>query len=209
MTLPGGQLRLKHFCVYLLAGALAAPAQQRTSPVNQLVDVKETLKISVTEGEGAKNSVRSRTGTAPVVVVTDETDKPVSGAEVVFQLPMVGPSGVFNGWLKTQTVRTDEQGRAAATGYAPNAETGRFNIKVTATSGAQKGSAVIAQSNIEGSTTSGSQSRTPWKLIGIIGGAALVGGIIAATTGGDNGAVAVNPTAVTVTPGTITVAPPR
>jgi hypothetical protein len=207
MILPGGKLRLKYLCVYVLVGSLALPAQQPA--VNQLVDVKETLKITVAEGEGAKNNVRSRSGTAPAVIVTDETDKPVAGAEVVFQLPMVGPSGVFNGWLKTQTVRTDEKGHAAATGYAPNSETGRFNIKVTATSGTQKGSAVIAQSNVEGGTTSASRSKTPWKLIGVIGGAGLLAGVLAAATGGDNGAVAANPVPITIAPGAVTVAPPR
>ncbi|MGB9604559.1 MAG: hypothetical protein ACPL88_01615, partial [Bryobacteraceae bacterium] len=102
------------------------------------------LKVVVIEGEGAVNNIRTRSAVAPVVEVRDENDKPVVGAEVVFQLPPAGPGGVFHGWMRTQTVRTNEQGRAAASGYTPNDQPGRFNIKVTATLGNKTGSAVIA-----------------------------------------------------------------
>ncbi|MEZ5404093.1 MAG: hypothetical protein R2729_30720 [Bryobacteraceae bacterium] len=194
----------------LLAGAIVAPAQQAAG--NQLVDVKETLKIAVVEGEGAKNNIRTRTGTAPVVEVKDEGDKPVAGAEVVFQLPMVGPSGVFNGWLNTQTVRTDEQGRAAATGFTPNSEAGRFNIKVTATSGTQKGTAVIAQSNIEsaGTGSGGTMAKKSgvWKWVALAGAAAAIGGVAAAVRG-DSATTTTAATPVSISPGAVTVATPR
>lgn len=201
-------MRLQSILVYFLAGALALPAQQIPGPVNRLVDPKETLKIVVLEGEGAKNNIKSRTATAPAVEVRDASDKPVAGAEVVFQLPMAGPSGVFNGWLKTQTVRTDDKGRATTTGYAPNTEAGRFNIKVTATSGAQVGSAVIAQSNIEGATSTSAKKTGPWKWVGILGGVAVAGGIVAATRGGNETAV-VTRVPVSITAGSVTVAGPR
>lgn len=204
-------MRLNKIFACLLAGALASPAQQATGQANQLVDVKETLKITVVEGEGAKNNIRARSATAPAVEVKDAGDKPLAGAEVVFQLPMVGPSGVFNGWLNTQTVRTDEQGRAAATGFTPNSEAGRFNIKVTATSGTQRGTAVIAQSNVEGTGTGGSVAAKKsglWKWVALAGSAAVIGGVAAAVRG-DNGTSATPVTPVTISPGAVTVAVPR
>jgi len=202
-------LRLQSLLAYVLAGAMIAPAQQIPGPVNRLVDPKETLKIIVIEGEGAKNNIKSRTATAPAVEVRDASDKPVAGAEVVFQLPMAGPSGVFNGWLKTQTVRTDDKGRATTTGYAPNTEAGRFNIKVTATSGAQMGSAVIAQANIEGNGSATAKKSGTWKWVGILGGAAVAGGIVAATRGGNDTAAATPKVPVTITAGSVGVAGPR
>src|SRR5712664_1796400 len=101
------------------------------------------LKIVVVQGEGAKNNVRTRSATQPVVEVRDDSDKPVAGAEVVFQLPPAGPGGVFNGWMRNQTARTGPDGRAQTSGFTPNDEEGRFNIKATATSGTKTASAVI------------------------------------------------------------------
>lgn len=195
-------------CITLVA-ALAVTAQQPAKLVDQAP--KGTLKVTVIEGEGAKNNIRSRTATAPVVEVKDSSDKPVVGAEVVFALPMVGPSGSFNGWLKTQTVRTDAQGRATVTGYAPNDEQGRLNIKVTATAGSETGSVIVAQSNIAGSSTgSGVSGKSrPWvKPLAIVAGAAIAGGIVAATRGDDKAASPAS-IPVTITPGTPTVGGPR
>lgn len=194
-----------------LAAALVLGAQQPAKLVDQAP--KGTLKVTVVEGEGAKNNIRSRTATAPVVEVRDASDKPVVGAEVVFALPMVGPSGSFNGWLKTQTVRTDAQGRATVTGYAPNDEAGRLNIKVTATSGSETGSVIVAQSNIAGSSSSGGATAgksRPWmKPLAIVAGAAIAGGIVAATRGDDKTAATAASIPVTITPGAPTVGGPR
>lgn len=184
---------------------------QAAPPKQALVSQAGTLKITVIEGEGARNNIRSRTGVAPVVEVKDASDKPVPGAEVVFQLPMVGPSGVFNGWLKTQTVRTDDQGRASSTGYTPNTEAGRFNIKVTATAGTQTGSVVVAQSNVQNGTssTAGEAKRgTPWKIIAVAAGAAIAGGVVAATRG-DSTTSTTTVTPVSITAGAVTVGNPR
>lgn len=195
-----------------LAAALVLGAQQPAKLVDQAP--KGTLKVTVIEGEGAKNNIRSRTATAPVVEVKDASDKPVVGAEVVFALPMVGPSGSFNGWLKTQTVRTDAQGRATVTGYAPNDEAGRLNIKVTATSGSETGSVIVAQANIAGSSsgggaTAGMKSR-PWmKPLAIVAGAAIAGGVVAAVRGDDKTTAAAASVPVSITPGAPTVGGPR
>lgn len=189
--------------------AVAAPAQQ---PAPQPApEPPGILKIVVLEGEGAVNDIRRRSATAPVVEVRDESDKPVAGAEVVFQLPPAGPGGVFYGWMRSQTVRSDAQGRAAASGYTPNDQAGRFNIKVTATLGNKRGSAVIAQSNAYrgGSAPGISGGRSGlWKiLVGLGATGAVIGAVAATRNGGSAAPAAANP--ITITPGPITVGSPR
>lgn len=199
---------LKKVLATLLAGALIVPAQQATNLVAQSTG---GLKIVVVQGEGATNNVRSRTATSPVVEIRDAADKPVAGAEVTFQLPVSGPGGYFNGWLRNQTVRSDANGRAAATGMTPNDEQGRFNIKVTAVEGSRNGSVVVAQSNVAGSGSSSAKSTKNngwWKWAAVIGGAAIAGGIVAGTRG-DDAVTATGPRVVTVSPGVITVGGPR
>ena len=51
---------------------------------------------------------------------------PVADAEVVFQLPAMGPSGLFPDRSHLLKTKTNSQGQAAATGLVPNDETGRF-----------------------------------------------------------------------------------
>src|SRR5262245_25627065 len=185
-------------------------AQQVTGPKQSLVQQSGDIKIVVVEGEGAVNNIRSRAATQPVVEVRDEQDKPIPGAEVVFQLPAAGPGGTFNGWMRTQTVRTNEQGRAGTSGLAPNDEEGRFNIKVTATHGTKSNSLVIAQSNGRNGT-GGAQAKSRrgmWTVLAVVGGAALIGGIVAATRNGDS-AAAPTTVPVTVSAGPVTVGGPR
>lgn len=200
----------------ILAFALTLPGQQASPPASNLVAQGSGLKIVVIDGEGATNVIKSRSGHAPVVEVRDESDKPVPGAEVVFQLPLSGASGFFNGWLKSQTVRTDRNGRAGATGYTPNEEEGRLNIKVTATMGANSASAVIAQTNVRTGAASGPSTTSPksnrsgwWKVAAVVGGGALVGGIVAATRNGSETTAATAPRVVTISVGAITVGGPR
>ena len=209
-------MRLKTAVALALAGALVLPApilaQAAGVAAQKLVAQSGSLKIVVLEGEGAKNNVRAKSATAPVVEVRDEADKPVAGAEVVFQLPATGPGGVFHGWMRTQTARTDAQGKAGASGYLPNDEEGRFNIKVTATSGSRTGQAIVAQSNVRGAAgSSASSGKRRWLVpVVLIAGAAVVGGTVAATRGGNGTTTATAATIpVTITPGAVTVAGPR
>jgi hypothetical protein len=189
---------------------LPAWSQQISGPNSNLVQGTGSLKITVVEGEGAVNSIRGRTATQPVVEVRDEQDKPIAGAEVVFQLPAAGPGGVFHGWMRTQTAKTNEEGRAAAQGLTPNEEEGRFNIKVTATEGKRTGTVVIAQNNVRNGgagARSGGSRRGLWILLGVAAVAAIAGGI-AATRGDDsNGGPTTTP--VTISPGPVTVGSPR
>ena len=200
-------MRLDRSLAVILSTLLATPwlhAQQQQSLVSAQ---SGGLKIVVIQGEGARNSIRSRTATAPVVEVRDEADKPVNGAEVVFQLPASGPGGVFNGWMRTQTVRSNSQGQAASSGLTPNQEAGRFNIRVTAQHGGSNASVVIAQTNVNGSGGGGS-SKKAWIWIGIIAAAAIGAGVAAAVSGGSETATTpTNP--VVIQPGVIGVGGPR
>ena len=197
----------KESIAIFLAFSLTLPAQQPAGPSSALLaQKKDTLKINVLQGEGAKNSIRARTATAPVVEVRDANDKPVAGAEVVYQLPLAGPGGAFHGWLRNQTVRTDEKGVAATAGYTPNTEAGRFNIKVTAAFGSDTGSAVIAQSNVEGGGTGGAGKSNWWKWALIIGGVGVGVGVAAAVSGDDE---ATQPNPIRVSAGAVTVSGPR
>jgi hypothetical protein len=182
-------------------------AQQVSGPKSNLVQ-SGGLKIVVIQGEGATNNIKTKAVTLPVVEVRDESDKPVANAEVVFQLPAAGPGGVFHGWMRTQTVRSNAQGQAGVEGFTPNDEPGRFNIKVTASSGTKTGSLIIGQSNIVGS---GSQAKrggkTLWIVLAVAAVAGIAGGV--AATRGDDSSSTVTTIPVTVTAGAITVGGPR
>ncbi len=192
-----------------LAAQQAAPRVQPGTPQTPPETAKQgptALKILVLEGEGARNDIRSGTAVAPKVQVLDENGRPVADAEVVFRLPMEGPGGSFHGWVKTQTVRTNVEGIAAASGYMANDFEGRFNIRVTAKAGTQEASAVIAQANVRGAGASGRSHRRWWILAAVGAGAGAA--IAAAASGNGSDGVAVT-TPITITAGPVTVAGPR
>jgi hypothetical protein len=119
---------------------------------------------------------------------------------------------VFNGWMRNQTARTSAEGRAETNGFTPNDEAGRFNIKVTATSGSKSSSVIISQTNTaNGAPGNGKQVKSKNNLLKILlvaGAAGLAGGIIAATRGGSS-TPPTPPTPITVTAGPITIGGPR
>ena len=186
--------------LFILMTALTAAAQD--------------LKIVTLQGEGAVNDIKSKTVTEPVVEVRDSRELPVADAEVVFQLPAMGPGGMFPDRGRVLTTRTNGQGQAAASGLLPNNETGRFNIKVTAGSSGRTASAIIAQSNsrdLGASVRSANRSKSrKWKILAVVGGAAVAGGVYAATRGGSSAPTPppVVP-AISVTTGPVTVGGPH
>jgi hypothetical protein len=137
-----------------------------------------------------------------VVEVRDENARPVESADVVFELPATGPGGVFEGQQHQFRARATVQGQAGAT-YTPNAQAGRFGIKVTATLGNRTGSTIITQTNSLRPATvekSGVRKFRWWKVALIAGAGAAVAGIVLATRGS-------TPT-VTLTPGRPTFGTP-
>lgn len=203
-------MRFETSIALLITAALIAP---RSAAGQQAALAPEagSLKIVVVQGENSKNDVRTKFAEQPVVEIRDEADKPLAGAEVVFQLPWTGPGGVFYDWLKIHTVRTGTDGRAAARGLTPNDEEGRFNIKVTATHGMRTASAVIAQSNVRtsgnGAAVNGRSRKRLWTTVAIIGAGVLAGGIYAATRD-DNGSSS-TAAPIVIAPGPIAVGGPR
>lgn len=192
----------------MLTGLLLLPGpgwSQQAAPKTNLVETQSGgLKIAVLEGEGAMNNIKARTATSPAVEVRDAENKPIVGAEVVFQLPAAGPGGVFNSWMRTQTVRTDAQGQAASQAMTPNDQPGRFNIKVTAREGKRTASLVIAQSNTVAGTEKQARSRKVlWTVVALAAVGGVAGGI--AGTRGDSKTTV----PISITPGAVTVAGPK
>lgn len=166
-----------------------------------------SLKIRVLQGEGARHSIRSRHGVQTLVEVRDEHDRPLPGAQVVFQLPAAGPGGTFPGGRLVQRTVTDARGQAATAGFAPNDQEGRFSLKVTATSGGATATTVVSQINaMRTEVDAGRRSRKRWVLF-LVGGAAA-GGAIVAARGGERQSARQPPT-ITLVPGPVTVGGPR
>ena len=121
----------------LLFNLCVAPVTGQESPPR--------LRIVVVEGEGAINNIKLRVNREVIVQVEDENRKPVAGVAVAFLLPNQGPTGVFPNGSKTLTTTTDAQGRAVATGIRANNQTGKMEIRVTASYLGQTASTVITQ----------------------------------------------------------------
>lgn len=198
------------YITVLLAGLLVLPP----APGFATQDTGLKLNLVVVEGEGAINNIRQRTAREPIVQVEDENHKPIAGAAVVFTLPSQGAGATFTGGAHTLTVMTDAQGRAVARGFQPNHVQGRFEIHVNASYNGQTASTNISQSNVIGAAAGAAAAGISAKLIILLAAAAAgatVGALYATHTigggNGNNGTIA--PSAVTISPGTGAVGPPR
>ena len=119
----------------------------KTEPMGAL-PIVENLKIFVLAGEGEMNDMERRVMAPVVVEVRDQNDRPVESAEVTFRFPPSGPSAYFPGPKLAQTVRTNVQGQAAATGWTANGQPGPLRISATALYGNQMGKAAISMTNV-------------------------------------------------------------
>src|SRR5689334_7985855 len=90
------------------------------------------ISLVIVQGDGITIGLRQRLDQAPTVKVEDEDQRPVSGAAVVFALPVSGASGEFVNGEKTLSVVTGQDGLAAATGLRTNDIPGKLQIYVTA-----------------------------------------------------------------------------
>jgi len=167
------------------------------------------LRILIVEGDGTINNIKQRVNVEPVIEVRDESQKLIEGAAVVFFLPAQGPSGTFSNGTKTLTTSTDRLGHAAAPGIRPNSQTGRFDIRVTASYQGQTASATITQTNISGASPGGGGmgvGTKAWIILAVCG-AAVAGAVIAATHKGSSSSSGTPP--IVITPGTPTVGAPQ
>lgn len=180
--------------------------------VSQPVPAQEAgaaARLTILEGEGAMNNVKLRTSRNLVVQLEDANKKPLSKVPVTFTVAGSGASGVFSNGSTTTTITTDEQGRAAARGFRPNSQAGKFEIRVNATVKGETAHATITQFNMAVSDPAPKKSSGTGKLIAIVavvGGAAAAGGFVATRKSGTTAPPPL-PT-LTVTAGAGSVGPP-
>jgi hypothetical protein len=191
---------------FFSTGALFAQ-QPNLAPAN--APAAGGLKIAVLEGKNGVNSIRTPMTMDLVVEVRDTDDRPVEGATVSFQLPLMGPSGGFEGGVRNKDATTNVQGQASVS-YTPNEELGRFTIQVKAMQGGRSGMTTIMQQN---SSTEAGQMKS-WlsrhKKIVIVAAVVVAVGVglgIGLTRGGSKSGSGVS--GVTITPGVPTVAGPQ
>jgi hypothetical protein len=132
------------------------------------------LVIKPLQGENAIDVPKLRKATEPIVRLMNEAGEPVACAEVTFQLPKAGASGLFQGGQLTYRMRTGPDGEATGLGLVPNLQPGKFEITVTAALPPLTAAVAIPQQNKGGSHTA---------LIVALLVAAGAGGIAAAVEG--------------------------
>lgn len=127
------------------------------------------LHIDILEGDGALNNIRQRDAREPVIQVTDENHKPVSGVAVLFLIHGGGngAGATFGGQALSLTATTGVDGIARAPGMVLRQNPGTFTIGVTATLGALVATSVIHQSAVLTALSTGA---------GGVGAAASTGG---------------------------------
>ncbi len=185
-----------------------APAAQ-TKPVTSLA-AEDSLKVIPLAGNRGMNDLERRVMTPLVIQVLDQNSRPVEGAQVVFRFPLKGPSAEFPGGHPSQTVRTNADGQAAATGWMANREVGGFQVHVTVSFGNQLGETTISMSNVTRIVGNGEEKRkkwwsSKWAKIGMAAGAAgVVVAVVLLTRGGSNAG-----TTVTASPGSPTIGAPH
>ena len=195
-----------------LAPVVAVSISIPFAPAAQAQNAAPMLNIVIVEGEGAINNIRQRTAREPIVQVEDENHKPVAGAAVIFAISNDGAGGSFAGGTHTLSVVTDAQGRAVARGFHPNNVQGNYEIHVTASHNGQTANANITETNVvaAGAATTAAAAGISGKLIAVIVvavAAGAAGGAYYATHNG-GGTPPAN-SAVTITPGSGVVGPPK
>jgi len=130
------------------ATSLGLPAYAQLNPTAG--PGSQHLIITIIEGEGALNNIRQRDAREPVVQVTDENHKPVSGVALLFLIHgNSGATATFGGNSLTFSTTTDAQGIAHAGALHLGTHPGSLTISVTASvNGVVAATAVIHQANI-------------------------------------------------------------
>jgi hypothetical protein len=108
-------------------------------------------RIAVIDGEGALNSVVTKTAKEPVIQVSDANHKPVTGAYVEFDAPGSGASAAFANGSTHFATTTNSDGLAVGAGLKNNGIAGPYVVLVHVSfQGQSVGEAQIHQSNISG-----------------------------------------------------------
>jgi hypothetical protein len=143
------------------------------------------MDIIVVEGEGAVNDIHQRVARNLTVKVEDDDHHPLSGASVVFALPISGASGDFANGTRNVTAVTNQDGIAVARGLKPNQVPGKLQIYVTASYRGLGAKAVISQynqgvlANVPAPEVHSQKSGGKWKwvVLGVAAGAGAGAGV--------------------------------
>jgi len=193
--------------VVAVAGCIEMPrghAQAASDVTAAQAGQPKSLLITIVEGEGALNDIRTRTAREPIVQVDDENHKPVAGALVLFSLDKTGSQFANFAGGPSLSVHTDEAGRAVAHVFQVTQKKGNYHISVHASYGAELrlfsreqgavvaeelvADAVISQTNVAqggaGSATEPtvgavSHKKVIWIVSGVLLGGAIAGIVIA------------------------------
>lgn len=147
------------------------------------------VQLKVLEGEGSVYRTGSRATRGLIVLVTDETGKPVTNAAVSFRMPDEGAGGVFSSGLRTEVVTTGPDGKASVWGMQWNKTAGPVEIRITAVKDQARAGLVSTQylsdavsnkAGGDGVFTASHKGSAKWFLIAAgVGGAAAAGAFFA------------------------------
>lgn len=141
------------------------------------------------------------------VTVTDDAGRPAPNVTVTFRLPAEGPSGRFASGLRSESVLSDGQGRAAVYGIVWNDIPGALAISVAAVTDGRRAETAIP---VEISATlpapkavraGGASSSRKWLILAATAGAAVAG--LALVPKGSSGAAAIGPPPAIIVPPSI------
>ena len=107
----------------------------------------QQLKIEVQQGLDGDHWTNTRYASDIVVLVKDELDRPVPGAQVVFTLPPDGAGAVFSNGGRMMQTFTDTEGKTQIAGMRANNIKGQFAIRATASFGGETVTRPITQTN--------------------------------------------------------------
>ncbi|MEO5925004.1 MAG: hypothetical protein ABIR70_14380 [Bryobacteraceae bacterium] len=206
---PNCRQHLNRLVALAMAALLTAPttllAQNAAAPTAGT----PTLRILPLAGNNGVNDIEKQVMAPLAVQILNQNDLPVDGATVIFRFPISGPSATFADQQTSQTVRTNANGQARATGWSANTQVGTFAVQVTATRGTDQALATITMSNVPRILPAKEQPRkrwwtSKWAKIAYIGAAAGITTAIVVKNRSGNGDVTIQGT-----PGSPTIGGPQ
>jgi hypothetical protein len=141
------------------------------------------LKIIVLSGSGEENVINEVPPQPLAVRVVDASNRPITGATVVFTAPSSGAGGTFPTGSSFNTV-SDEEGRALGLLYRPNSIEGIYTIQVRAEYLGESAMASIRQGNVLVKKSKSNRGKLVIAVVAGVG-AAIAAGL--AGGGGSNG----------------------
>jgi hypothetical protein len=168
----------------------------------------QNLRILTLVGNNGVNDMERQVMTPLAVQILDQNDVPVEGATVIFRFPINGASATFAESQTAQTVRTNANGQARATGWMANKQEGTFVVQVTATRGTDQGLSTVTMTNVMRVIPEKELPKKRWwtskwaKIAYVAGAGAIAGGIVLKNRGG-------GPIVITGAPGAPTIGGPQ